>query len=44
MFCSIYCLQETESQLKDNKLSPEKAINEIKDIKQLKYNFPKSKE
>lgn len=45
-FAAYTVYKELERLLKVNgiKLSPEKAINEIKDIKQLKYTLPKSKE
>lgn len=44
-FTAYALYKELERQLKINKvgISPEKAINEIKDIRQLKYILPKSK-
>ena len=45
-FSAYAVYKELERTLKNNnlKLSPEKAINEIKEIRQLKYILPKSKE
>lgn len=45
-FAAYALYKELERQLKKNKieLSPEKAIEEIKEIRQLKYILPKSKE
>jgi len=45
-FAAYTVYKELERLLSVNqvKLSPEKAINEIKEIKQLKYKLPKSKE
>ena len=44
-FAAYTVYKELERWLKINKLelSPEKAINEIKEIRQLKYMLPKSK-